>query len=246
MTQPPYNGAPDPDQAEAFFEALAGRGQPTPGADQMRSVVLADAQSTRAVVLAAEDATLSARDLETLAQLTREGVFKAAPASHSASADAAAASPSATAASPAGASPSATPVASTTDSWLQRWREQLSRLLAIPAALPSALAACGVVACLMVMMPTHNNGLGTPDETLRGDAPKSLSVDDPAALAQSLVTQIRALGGAARLVQINDTQWELQVSAPTPDQAKAVIALLQAQGIQGVDRLPADITLQKR
>ncbi|MFG6433577.1 hypothetical protein [Roseateles sp. LYH14W] len=205
-------------QAEAFFEALAGRGKSHDGAAVLRATILAESQALRSAHAASPHA--ASRDAQTFALLLKDGVF----------------------AEPRAARAAVPPRA--TLSKAARWRERMDRLFAIRWFSP-AIATFAAVACLFVIMPGQPSDPANPDEVLRGGAQDTMVVADPEAFAQSVLTELRAAGADARLLQINDRSWMLSVTVP-PDRTEAATAVLQRKGWRDIARFPVDLTITQR
>lgn len=205
-------------KAEAFFEALAGRGKAHGGAASMRAAILAESQSLQAAhAAAAPDA--ASRDAQTFAMLVTEGVFVEAR-------------------------PALSAQAQVRQSFLASWQKRLEHLLALRWFNP-ALATCAAIACLLVIIPGREPGPDDSHEVLRGTAPHTVLVADPEAYAQAVVGELREAGATSQSVQINDRTWVISVTVP-PGQSDAVKAALQRKGWRDIGRFPVDLMVGKR
>lgn len=225
---------PVTDGDDVFFEALAGRTQGVPGADAMRAALLEEtatiqeASSGGCTEPAPEQAALRER---IKAKLIAEGAFNGEMAS---------AGREALADRPMLPNPIRQPM-KTEGGAIARFFSWLSSFSGPQMA---GLAASMMLGVLVVMNMSSIDQVKNED-VVRGAAPLSVAVSDPARDGAQLVERINGLGGEAMLVQLNDEEWALSVAVPKTEAIKPVQTLLQKNGFQ-VDGLPPyDLVLRK-
>lgn len=219
----PFESLPSEEEAEAFFESLAGRKPRADSSQVLRSAILAELRAIRVEsVPALPPLADDSRDAATLSRLIQEGVFAHAPEGATAK--------RANAARP----------------MLQRWLAQLRDLLS-PRVWSSALVASAVMVCVLLILPRHDQGGNGSTEVLRGGGQPTITVESPEAFVQSLAAELQALGAKVRVVQISDTQWSLSVLLDrSSDQENTIAALLKSKGFGDAGQPPVELVIRKK
>ncbi len=231
------------DSDDAFFEALAGRGSPDPGAHALRKALLDEARCIEDVLAnASTQATpeqLAQRE-RIKAMLIAEGVFNPAAAS-----PAAAPHPQRAEGEPerSTARGSSRPVSRPVESIVSRLSAWL-KTLSSPQMV--GVAASMLLGVLVVLNLSSTKDLPGEDDVMRGAPSLSVSVADPETFSAQLADRINALGGEAVLVQINANKWSVSVSVNKPESLKAVGAYLRENGFAVSDTPPYELSVTKK
>lgn len=190
----------DERDAEAYFDALAGRRPGSPGARALRDALQAQANTLRE----AERATAAdlgadeqARMASLKARLQAAGAFR----------------------------PAVTPPAAL--GWGGRLR---ALLLGDSWQRPLAVAAGVLLASLLVLRLTLPGDDDDPSRTLRGAPSRVIEVADPAARSSALDAELRAAGAQVLRVQVNAGEWSLVVEVAEAAKLAEVQQRLRAAG----------------
>lgn len=210
----------DEQEAEAFFESLAGRGHKQNVGQKMRVFVLSESLACRTGHQPDRSQKSAIRDAETFSLLINEGVFVEAHAV-------------------ADRLPRRSAYA-----LLARWRQGLDQFFAVRSV--PALASLAAIAFLLVLVSGLEPDATGPQDVLRGGTQHSVVVADAEAFAQSLANELHAAGATARLVQVNDLTWSLTVTVQQPILAEAAVAVLEERGLRTVTHFPVEVLITTR